>query len=319
MIVRPLPRINTHWTYPGYLVEPSKTSDSGSGTKMRHRLYRLWTVALVLTAMPQALAAGPSRVTWIIPSFAPVTTGSGESDNQGYADRALAYLVARTPEYEHVIERANLARFFLLADIQDGVCHPALVRTGDPAETQLFSIAAYRTLGNRLITTEKTAAHLRSFLNSEGSLSFAALKKQPKMVLGYSRSRAYGQEIGDFIDWMQDRHQAYDVGASATAIRMLTGGRVDYTFVTPIQAGYYFAQSKPAAGTRLTSFALEGVPTTVDSYIACSRGPISERLIASFNALIPSPDFRASWWPTYERWLDDESRHEAKKILAQSE
>lgn len=97
---------------------------------------------------------------------------------------------------------------------------------------------------------------------------------------------------------------------------MLMGGRIDYTFVTPVQAGYYFSRSKHALGARLASFALEGAPPTVDSFFACSQGAVSERLIASFNKLIPTMEFRNSWWPTYERWLDEESLTEAAKTLA---
>jgi uncharacterized protein (TIGR02285 family) len=269
---------------------------------------------LALTAF-EAHAANRPQITWIIPAFAPVTTGSSDND-QGYADKALAYLTAKTPEFNHVIERANLSRFFMLADSRDAICHPALARTGDPDETQIFSLPAYRTLGNRLITTERTAVHLRPHLNDQGNLSFATLKKLSKLTLGYSRSRAYGQEIGSFIAWMEGRHRAYDVNSTATTIRMLMGGRIDYTFVTPVQAGYYFSRSKQALGARLSSFALEGAPATVDSHIACSQGPISERLIASFNKLIPAAEFRESWWPTYERWLDEESLTEASRTLA---
>jgi len=282
---------------------------------MRPRLLKFLPAALVVIAAFKALAADRPQITWIIPAFAPVTTGETDG-GLGYADKALAFLMARTPEFDHVIERANLSRFFLLADSRDAICHPALVRTGDPGETQIFSFPAYRTLGNRLITTEKTAVHLRPLLNEHGALTFPALKKQTKLTVGYSRSRAYGQEIGDFITWMDNRHQAYDVNSTATTIRMLMGGRIDYTFVTPVQAGYYFSRSAHAIGARLASFALEGAPATVDSFFACSQGPVSERLIASFNKLIPTDEFRASWWPTYERWLDEESRVEAGKILA---
>lgn len=168
---------------------------------MRPRLLKFLSAAFAVAAPLQALATDRPQITWIIPAFAPVTTGDPEGE--GYADKALAHLIARTPEFNHVTERANLSRFFLLADSRDAICHPALVRTGDPAETQIFSLPAYRTLGNRLITTEKTAVHLRPLLNDRGTLSFADLKKQTALTVGYSRGRAYGQEIGSFIDWME--------------------------------------------------------------------------------------------------------------------
>ncbi|MFD2263539.1 hypothetical protein ACFSM5_11620 [Lacibacterium aquatile] len=227
----------------------------------------------------------------------------------------MAHLIDRTPEFTHAIERTNLPRFLSMADTMDGVCHPALLQTNGREQSLLFSQPAYRTLGNRLVATERTAAHLRTLLNQDGLLSFSALEALPRMVIGHSRDRVYGQAIDGFLKRMRDRRETYDVVSTMTAMRMLAAGRLDYTFAAPVQAGYYFARNRRLPGTRLTSFALENVPAVSQSHVVCSRGPVSEKLIARVNSLISGPEFRAAWWPTYERWLDADARSDAQRLL----
>jgi len=227
----------------------------------------------------------------------------------------MAFIVAQTPEFEHTIERVNLARFLLLAESRDGVCNPALLLTPDRSQILHFSDPAYQTLGNRLITTQTNAKRLRPFLTTDGVLRLSDLEAIPDFIVGHGRTRVFGQNIDEFLRRMDERRMTYDVASTSTAIRMLSLDRIDYTFAAPVEAGYYLTQDDQAAGTMLASFAIEGVEPIQNGRFACSKGPIGEKLIQRINALIPTEGFRQSWRPTYEGWLDDDARQDLRKVL----
>lgn len=226
----------------------------------------------------------------------------------------MTFVAAQAPEFQHVIERVNLARFLLLAESQDGVCNPAILLTPDREQVLHFSDPAYPTLGNRLITTQKNAERLRPLLNSDEVLSLGDLEALPDLIVGHGRTRVFGQEIDEFLRRMDERRLTYDVGSTSTAIRMLSLQRIDYTFAAPVEAGFYLKQDDQAADTMLTSFAVAGVDPIMNGRFACSKGPIGQKMIARINALIPTDGFRQSWRPAYEGWLDENARHDLDKI-----
>jgi uncharacterized protein (TIGR02285 family) len=267
-----------------------------------------------LLAVSSPTSADPlPKITWILSAFPPATITPPSNAGQGYADRAMAFIVAQTPEFEHVIERVNLARFQLLAESRDGVCNPALLLTPDRELILHFSDPAYQTLGNRLITTQMNANRLRPLLKAAGVLRLSDLETIPDFIIGHGRTRVFGPEIDEFLTRMDERRLTYDVASTSTAIRMLSMDRIDYTFASPVEAGFYLTQDDQAAGTMLTSFAIEGVETLQNGRFACSKGPVGQKLIQRINALIPTDGFRQSWRPAYEGWLDKNALQDFNK------
>ncbi|MFD2263538.1 hypothetical protein ACFSM5_11615 [Lacibacterium aquatile] len=284
---------------------------------VRRGLFKCALLVALLAVSPQIAAEALPEITWIVPVFPPATiaTAGGSVGGLGYADRALALVIQRTPEFDHKIQRVNLARFVLLAEKQDGICNPALLMTPDREQILVFSDPAYPTLGHRLITTAKGAEKIRPLLSKNGALKLDDLEALPDLMIGHGRTRVFGVEIDAFLRRMDERRLTYDVNSTSTAIRMLSLQRIDYTFATPVEAGYYLQQDDQSADTMLTSFAVEGVPHLMEGRFACSKGPIGHEMIARINALIPTAEFKKSWWPAYEGWLDENARRDATALV----
>lgn len=283
---------------------------------MRRALFSGAAFCALLPLSSLASADPLPKITWVLSAFPPATITPPSRAGQGYADRAMAFIVAQTPEFSHVVERVNLARFLLLAESRDGICNPALLLTPDRSQILHFSDPAYQTLGNRLITTQTNAKRLRPLLKAEGVLRLSDLETIPDLIVGHGRTRVFGPEIDEFLRRMDERRLTYDVASTNTAIRMLSLDRIDYTFASPVEAGFYLAQDDQAADTMLTSFAIEGVEPIQNGRFACSKGRNSEKLIGRINALIPTAGFRQSWRPAYESWLDENALQDLNKAQA---
>lgn len=256
-----------------------------------------------------AISADKPIINWQVSHFPPATFTREPSRGEGYADRALSYVIASLPQFDHRIEVINLARFLYRAkEGQDTVCNAALLRSPDREEILHFSGPAYETLSNRLITQEAFAPQFTLLATGEHMVSLDALRRRGDLIVGINQNRTFGPLLDEFLDIQSDQRRSYEASTTATAIRMLAAGRIHYSFGSIVEANFHLKDLDGTPPVKLVSFGIEGIPPLQTGYFACSRTKDGEAAITALDPILKTRAYRESWESTYLRWLDDQGR-----------
>lgn len=115
--------------------------------------------------------------------------------------------------------------------------------------------------------------------------------------------RSYGPRIDEVLRAPLQHGAAnikkiYQGESTKSLFDMLGYKRIDYVFSYPSEVVYY------AQGDReLLFYAIEGNSQLLEGRLSCTKGPVTDRVFADINALVPSRASTAVFQAAYERWL----------------
>lgn len=246
------------------------------------------TVFLVLSlALLSAATRAGENITWLHPEFPPSYIEFGEFAGQGYLDRQLAVLQAKLPGFTHSVATAPLARVWHELPRADGFCFLGASPTEERLKLGLFSRKGILTPIIQLAVRAEESERIRPYLNAEGEVDLDKLKFAARLTGAYTDTATYGRIIDDFL-----RAKDHTVGLKGVVemrhpFTLLEKGRTDFIFVWPEQLTYFKRSTHSDFAT--VSYKVSGTSAAQPYYVACSKGPMGEKVIARINAVLDDP------------------------------
>lgn len=275
----------------------------------------LLLLALIGTAAPSALAAGPPSaaavVEWSLSSWPPYV--SNEPGTDGGPFRAMVQAIAADlPEYEHVVTIEPLSRTNARLENGERLCTVGKIATPKRAERLTFSRIILHFLPNRLITTAATADSLG--LRAGVAVDVAALLAEGQITLALREQRSFGPL--DPALAKREGSAVQRVYREADGFRLILAGRVDATIAQPPEVSY-FIRANPHGADALRAFPIAGIGPIEAPLAGCTRGDWGAAMIAHIDAAASTEVFAAFVQP-YERLLDQTATAEYRALLTKT-
>lgn len=267
----------------------------------------LLAAVLILIATGPAHADAAPRITWMVNDYPPSNILSGPLAGQGFGDRTFRYFAERLPEFQHDISPASVQTFQELARRhQDGICKWSLLKTPERENYLIFSGPIYFIISNQVIVQQARQALLAPFLNANGAVDVKALLADTRLTVSVVRGRAYLPVIDQALQANLGAAHIQISTHDLAPLKQVATGWVDYTFGYPFEVLWNACEQ--GQDWAFAYFPVAGEAIYRLAYFGCSRGPLSEQLIARINALITAAGPRPPWLAYYLEWLDEAAR-----------
>lgn len=267
------------------------------------------TIALAVSSqigMPGTSYA-KDTLTWLLRDMPPVTIFSGPDQGKGAMDQLLPLLMARMPEYEHLLMHVNRARGMQMLREDLFTCDPTLLWTPERAKIIAFSIPTYAVFSNGLIIQRQAIEQFAPFMKGN-SIDLAALLESKSIRLGIVAERSYGPVIDPILKSVPQEELSLHYGNDAigSLLQMERMGRLD-ALISYWPEALYQAQQQGIADQDLTFLPVKGAPKYQFTHIGCSNTTQGRQAIDIINRemrvlrktrLI---DLYAQWLPSPKR------------------
>jgi uncharacterized protein (TIGR02285 family) len=280
---------------------------------------RLALLIALLAPLPLR-AADPegSAITWYRMEFPPVYISEGPYqalELLGPVDRAILRALEQQG-YTVTTYTANWER--IAHELHSGkpVCTSLPLRTPELEASLEYSIPHSLALPPGVVIRKSDLARFRRFMTAGGRVALEALLRERELKLGITAGRYYTGIIDTLLGPYQGKpqifeHYARDAGSGL--VRMLLGGRLDYTLLFPWEATYLATlEGKPQA---LATLPVEGMSDYVLAVGACPKTAWGKQVIAIANLAIRAVRTTAEYQRVKEHWLDEESLVLYRKYL----
>jgi uncharacterized protein (TIGR02285 family) len=136
--------------------------------------------------------AEPKTIEWYMIDQPPVQILNGALRGKGYTDKIRWRLIAKLPEYRHVLRIANVQR--ILADIKSkpNVCNPAFMRTPKREQFMVFSTPLHAQFPNGAAVLKSRRSEFLPFVTADGSLAVEKLIDESQGRIAVQSGRSYG-------------------------------------------------------------------------------------------------------------------------------
>ena len=264
------------------------------------------TLCLILTGAP---VLAKDIIYWQTYHIPPISIKKGDNEGQGFQDKMLALITKQLPDYEHVHPLTTHVR--ALKDMREGkpVCHPGLFKTPEREQFMVFSQASMITPSLRLIYTEKadTPYTMGSRVN------IGQLLNQNAIDIGLIKGRSYGVELDSQLNNSPaERLLWFSIEGAEAILKMVSTGRLDMTVAYPFEIGYYNRKNQTAP---LNMATIDGVNDYAVGYVACSKTPWGEQVVAQIDAILPSLRRTPEYINAMTYWWQSERESESFKLV----
>ena len=280
---------------------------------MPYRLSSL-TRAMLTTALAVSSLFGmpgtsyaKDTLIWLLRDMPPVTIFSGPDQGKGAMDQLLPLLMARMPEYEHLLMHVNRARGMQMLREESFTCDPTLLWTPERAKIITFSIPTYAVRSNGLIIQRQDIQKFAPFMDGK-SIDLTTLLESKSVRLGIVAERSYGLVIDPILKSVpQDAlNLHYGNDAIGSLLQMERMGRLD-ALISYWPEARYQAHQQGMQDQDLMFLPVKGVPKYQFTHIGCSNTPQGRQAMDIINRemrvlretrLI---DLYAQWLPAPQR------------------
>ena len=261
---------------------------------------------MVLCLLPMT---GQARETinWLLRDLPPSTIFAGPLQGQGTIDRLMPQLIARMPEYDHVLMQVNRARSTQMLMEHPSSCDPTLLWTAERAKSVAFSIPVYVLLSSGLIV-RKTDVQRYSALIEDGRVDLRRLLATPHIKVGVVAQRSYGEVVDTILQ--QGPHSAlnlhYGNEAVGSLLQMERLGRLQALIGFWPEVRYQ-AQQQGLKLDELAFLPVKGNASYQYAHIGCSNTPQGRRAIHIIDREMRELR-ESSLMVFYTQWLDPSDR-----------
>ncbi|GAB3018709.1 TIGR02285 family protein [Bowmanella dokdonensis] len=262
-------------------------------------------VLLLMLFLPALVKS--QEILWLRPDFPPATFVRGPLQDKGYNDLSRLYLADRLPEYTHRVEEASYERIARVMK-ERNACIVGFYKSPQREKHILYSQPRLMILANGLIIRASDRQRFAPFLREDG-IDVEKLAEQKSLLAGVADGRLYKGSIDPLIERHRtDGHFHLRSGQDVFfgLLRMLDRGRIDYTFGFPVELTYQ--QRAQSLSQAMVFLPVAGMPKATQSYVACSRNPWGEKVIARINGIIAAHRLDPEYLSYYQSWLDPDSR-----------
>ena len=271
----------------------------------------LMLVLVSLIGVPRTSMAKDTLI-WLLRDLPPLTIASGPEQGQGSIDRLMPLLVARMPEFDHLILRVNRARGMQMLNEPSFTCDPTLLWTPERAKTIIFSIPTYAVASNGIVIRREDASRFSPFLEN-GQINLVALLASQTIKVGVVAERSYGPVIDQIVHSASgaDVSEHYGNDAVGSLLQMERLGRLQ-AFISYWPEARYQAQHQSIDPEELTFYPVKGTAKYQFAHVGCSNTERGREAMEIINR-----EMRVLRENTlvdlYAEWLDPSSRVEYLK------
>lgn len=265
-------------------------------------------LALLTLCVLPSIGQGKETLIWLLRDIPPLTIFSGPQQGQGAIDRLMPLLIARMPEYDHLLMRVNRARGMqMLMDDTSFTCDPMVLWTAERAKNVIFSIPVYAVRGNGLVVRRDSMDTFKPFM-SGNQIDLSALLKSDTIKLGVVAGRSYGPVIDRIVQGTPEQELSLHYGNDAigSLLQMERLGRLQ-ALISYWPEALYQAHQQGLAPEELEFLPVKDTPKYQFTHIGCSDSPRGRQAMAIINremrALRRTPliDLFAKWLPSGQR------------------
>jgi uncharacterized protein (TIGR02285 family) len=263
-------------------------------------------VSLLGLAHRPARAAEPPTIEWYMIDLPPIQILNGALRGKGYTDRIRWRLIAELPGYRHVLRIANVQR--ILADIKTkpNVCNPAFMRTPEREQFMIFSDALHAQFPNGAVVLKSRQDEFQRFIRPDGTLAVDALIEAGNGTLAVQSGRSYGVVLDGLAEKARRNNRLVTLTSShpvESKLELVKKGRVEAALLYPFELAVHLSTN--ASELALYEFLpVEGNGTYTLNYLACSKSPLGEKIIAEANPIIAA-ERDGFFSATYREWLPE--------------
>lgn len=253
---------------------------------------------------------------WLLRDLPPSTIFSGPDEGKGAIDRLMPLLIARMPEYDHLLMRVNRARGTQM--LKDGIfaCDPTVLWTPERAKNIVFSIPTYAVLSNGLIIRKQDMPQFSPFVK-DNIIDLKALFNSHSVKIGVVAERSYGQVIDGIVDTVAEDELSVHYGSDAVGslLQMERLGRLQGV-ISYWPEALYQARQQGIPEQDLTFLSVKGVPKYQFTHIGCANTLQGRQAMEIINREMrvlretKLVGFYAQWIPSPKReeYLEDAKR-----------
>ena len=230
-------------------------------------------------------------LTWQVLHWPPWMMLEGEDKGKGRFDYILREAHENLPQYNHVIENMNWARFWHEVEIKNNICTVFAFKSGKREDIVYFSEPHTFVLPNAIIMKKANIEKL-------GDPSTYSIVKllQDKRFKGYAeKNRSFSGTLDNVLKKNESGSNLKRVAESSESlIKMVSTGRIDYTIEYPIVAAYY-DQKYDNPGS-ISSIPITEMTPFAYVYLACTKNEWGKKVVERWNAVLrrikPTQEYR---------------------------
>ncbi len=252
----------------------------------------------------EARSDGKPIIHWYMGDSPPRFINDGPFKDEGYADKTYYYLKEKIPQFDHRRVNAPLNR--ALADMKhrDGICQMGMTKSKERQEFIAFTHLMVKSLPNRLIILATRQPDFARFLTPSNHIDLTRLISDRSLTAGVELNRHYSTNIDPHIDMLETTKNIIRMSELQFG-RLLSRGRIDYTFGFVFEANYQFQMID--AEDQYMTLAIAGEPILSYGYVGCSKRKNGLQVVSRINALMKeygSPFIYQHW---VNEWLDEQA------------
>ena len=236
-------------------------------------------------------ASAEETITWQIIHWPPWMILEGEDAGKGRFNYILKIAQKNLPQYKHVTENMNWARFWHDIENNKNVCNIFAYKTEKRDEIAYFSEPHSFVLPNAIIMKKS----MLEKLGNPDTYSIVTLL-QDKRFHGYiETTRSYTETLDAILATHESGSNVTRVAESAESLlKMVSTGRIDYTIEYPLVAAYF--EQKNDNPDSISSIPITEVEPFAYVYMACTKNEWGKKVVEQWNQVLrrikPTPEFR---------------------------
>jgi len=260
------------------------------------------------------LSCARDSITWMEAVAPPFFIHDGMLKGQGYEDLVTDIFENQLPQYDHHMVIANISRHYSNFQHGEKVCTVGFFKTPEREKFAYYSIPSFFTLPTMLIIKKEDFAQF----GGQKIITLEDMLRNKNITLGIAKDRSYGTYIDEIIEPHKGQKNIIELSRqdlTQTIFKMLLADRVDALLGLPEEAMYIAEQT--GARDEIMTLTIAENHKGYDgwfSYVACSRNDWGKKVIEEINYILlkerPTDRYRG----TYERWLDETSLEEYRKL-----
>lgn len=266
-----------------------------------------WLPVLLLCILAPAAAQARETLTWLLRDLPPSTIFAGPLQGQGAIDRLMPLLIARMPDYDHVLVHVNRARSMQMLIEHPSSCDPTMLWTAERAGYVAFSIPVQLMVSSGLIVRKSELPRFAPYIDQD-RIDLRSLLSTSGMKVGIVARRSYGAIADDILADSPasalSRHYADD--AVGSLLQMERMGRLQALLGYRTEARYQALQ-QGMDFDELTFLPIKGNPPYQHVHVGCSDTPQGRKAIEVINREMRTLR-ETSLIEFYAQWLEPAQR-----------
>ncbi len=226
----------------------------------------------------------------------------GRDRGRGVVDELYRLLHKELPQYQHRTEVMTFNRVLAKMEAGERVCSVGFKKS-ERERVGIFSQPAILTIPFFVISKK---GRLEPYFGGKSTVDLQTLFSNSNLIGAIRQKRSYG-EINEKIKHYQEEGRLIGVGPSASLIKMLIMGRVDFVIEIPSFVTYRAKQQ--GRENEISSYAITDYKKiALIAKVFCTKGRWGHDFVTKINRIlkghINTPEYRAF----IERWYDGHAK-----------